>query len=86
MKKDQEMHWFLWEALSLEIQDMANKGIIPGAILAEASEINQITRETGVFSDELRERAIGLAGDIEPFYRQWMEAVDKEQQEMWDAS
>lgn len=81
MRKIEDMHWYLWEAISLQARDMLRLGLVGKGLVQEVNEISTLTRISGKFSDELRLRACQVEAEMELTEDTWQELVAKEAQD-----
>lgn len=52
-----EMHWWLWEAILMEVDLLATLRFMPDELFAEVRAINKETKDADAFTEELKERA-----------------------------
>lgn len=81
MRKVEDMHWHLWEAIVMQAQDMYHKGLVSKQIDSEVTAICREVRSTGKFCEQLRIRAILIEGLLEANSEEWQEQVAKEYEE-----
>lgn len=85
MRDYKDMHWYLWEAISLQARDMVTKGILNNEQLERVNFIDENTQRLGVFTTKLRRLACEIEEEIIPFEEQWQEAIEREWEEFESA-
>lgn len=66
MRKTEDMHYYLWEALCMEAYNLEE---LPARVNMDINFVNTAMRRTGVFSKPLRTMACWIEEDIEKFKR-----------------
>lgn len=78
----EDMHWYLWEAISLQAHDMYQKRLVSQGLEIEVNSITKETQASGRFSEDLRTRACRVADALVPNTKEWRRLVAIEYEEM----
>lgn len=77
-----DMHWHLWEAITVEAHDMYSKGFISKELNEEVYAISRETQQSKKFSEYLRHRACLVEEALNLHVEEWQKAVAIEYEEM----
>lgn len=79
--KQEDMHWYHWEAMVMEIDTLQRHNKLPKELTDEVNEIGRLTRSTGKFSQDLRERAVKVDEELKKYECQLKEILDQEEKD-----
>ena len=85
MRDIKDMHWFLWEAIVMQVRDMYAKGLLTASLISDVNFISTSVRNSGVFSDRLKIMACGIEVTMLERQEEWRVMIDAEMEEMYAA-
>lgn len=85
MRNVEDMHWFLWEAIVMQAQDMYSKGLLAESLMADVNFITTAVKTRGVFSDRMKIMACGIEALMLKKESEWQCMIEAEQEEMYAA-
>lgn len=67
LRPTQDMHWYLWEAVRVDLATLRSMGIDTEKLYEEADSISSTTKKTGNFNEKLKERACAVEFGVERY-------------------
>lgn len=77
MRHPSSMHWHLWEAIRMEVDDMYSKGLVGEELMDKARFISHHTPELGIFSTKLRMMACEVEEALKPIEDAWQNTIEQ---------
>lgn len=74
-------HWYHWEADLLDVATLTSAGLLPSYVTAEAHNISNEVRARGLFSPDLKRRALAVVAEVRKLDASLKEIRRKEQEE-----
>lgn len=76
-----DMHWFLWEAIVMQANDMYSKGLLSSALMCDINFVTTFVQREGKFTDGMKYMACQIERSVLAKESEWMALVDKEEEE-----
>lgn len=80
MRNVEDMHWFLWEAIVMQAQDMYSKGLLAESLMCDINFVTTFVEREGKFSEGMRHMACQIEIAVLDKESEWMALVDAEGQ------
>lgn len=78
MRDIKDMHWFLWEAIVMQANDMHSKGLLSSALMCDINFVTTLVQRQGEFSEGMKHMACQIELSVLAKESEWMALVDKE--------